>query len=83
MARIGLETNSSGEVSLGKEIAPLLQCFAVMYLRLLSSKEFSVTKIKSGFTQVAYCMENIFLKLFARSQSRDINGMSLNPFTWR
>lgn len=28
-------------------------------------------------------MENIFLKLFAWLQSRDINGMSPNPFTWR
>ena len=42
-----------------------------------------MAKIQSGFTQVAYCMEKIFLKLFARSQSRDINGMSPNPFTWR
>ena len=23
-----------------------------------------------------------FLELFARSQSRDLNGMSPNPFTW-
>ena len=41
------------------------------------------TKIYSGFTQVSYCMQNIFLQLFARLQSRDINGMSPNPFTWR
>ena len=27
-------------------------------------------------------MEKIFLELFARSQSRDINGMSPNPFRW-
>ena len=32
--------------------------------------------------QAAYCMEKIFLELFARSQSRDINGMSPNPFRW-
>ena len=30
-------------------------CFAVM-----SSKEYPVTKIYNGFTQVAYCMQNIF-----------------------
>ena len=41
-----------------------------------------MTKIWSGFTQAAYCMEKIFLELFARLQSRDINGMSPNPFTW-
>ena len=35
---------------------PLLSwCFAV-----ISSKEFPVTKIYNGFTQVAYCMQNIF-----------------------
>ena len=40
-------------------------------------------KIKSGFTQVAYCIKKSFLELFARLQTKDINGMSPNPFSWR
>ena len=40
-------------------------------------------KIKMRGSQVAYCMKKSFLELFARLQSRDINDMSLNPFTWR
>ena len=42
-----------------------------------------VTKILSGFTQVAYCMEKSVLVVFARLQTIDINGMSPNPITWR
>ena len=58
---------------------PLLSwCFAVIL-----SKEFQVTKIYSGFNQVSYCMQNISLQLFTRLQSRDMNGMSPNPLTWR
>ena len=58
---------------------PLLSwCIAVIL-----SKEFPVTKIYSGFNQVSYCMQKIFLQLFTRLQSIDMNGMSPNPFTWR
>ena len=43
-----------------------------------------MAKIQSGFTQVAYCMEKIFLKLFARSQSRDIyTAMTIFLTGWK
>ena len=146
MTRSGLETNSSWDVSRGKEKVPLLQwicwvqksgpivffhvCYHVggstKHLRRLkvkrrdeeSSPSDALTpkkrktrlagkmrtylwacpltatsqphlpfpcfcKIKMRGSQVAYCMRKSFLELFARLQSRDINDMSLNPFTWR
>ena len=43
-----------------------------------------MAKIQSGFTQVAYCMEKIFLKLFARSHSRDIyTAMTIFLTGWK
>ena len=42
--------------------------------------KFSILVNVFYFTQVVYCMETIFFKLFARWQTRD---MSPNPFTWR
>ena len=59
------------------------ECDTSVEVLQVPSQVFFFSEFLFFFPQVVYCMENTFFRLSARSQTRDINGMSLNPFTWR